>query len=199
MQNRCRAILGARGRLGDAPGCVRNGLGTPSGAVLAAKLAVLAAKFAVRAANLAVSSARLAPWGCLWALVERVARANPTPSSVRNEFSLDVGTIAKSRKLEIRAPTQCFVRVGRLRGSVHNRSDKRRKTRDFSVENRAPERPGTVPGASGRAKSGGKTRAGAQSGCLSPFFWPVERARRNAGPDAAPGRSARRDPPRAPV
>ena len=73
MQNRFRAVLGARGRLGDAPGCVRNGLGTPSGAVLAAKLAVLAAKLAVRAAKLAVSSARLALVGCFWALVERFA------------------------------------------------------------------------------------------------------------------------------
>ena len=120
MRNRFRAVLGARGRLGDAPGCVRNGLGTPSGAVLAAKLAVLAtklgvlaAKLAVRAAKLSVSSARLALLGCLRALVERVARANPSPSNVQSEFSLDVGTIAKSRKLEIRAPTQCFVRVGR--------------------------------------------------------------------------------------
>ena len=56
---------------------------------------------------------QLASLGCLCALVERVGRANLSPSSVRSEFSLDVGTIAKSRKLEFRAPTQCFVRVGR--------------------------------------------------------------------------------------
>ena len=141
MQNRFQAVLGARGRLGDASGRVRNDLGTPSWAVLAAKLAVLAAKLAVRAAKLGVSSARLAPLGCLWALVERVARANPSPSSVRSEFSLDVGTIAKSRKLEIQAPTQCFVRVQRSCGSVHARSNKHRRNRHFGLENRAPERP----------------------------------------------------------
>ena len=73
MQNRFRVVLAALGRLGDAPGRVRHGLGTPSWAVLAAKLAVLAAKLAIRAAKLAVSSIRLAPLGCLWALVERVA------------------------------------------------------------------------------------------------------------------------------
>ena len=145
MQNRSRAVLGTRGRLGDAPGRVRNGLGTPSWAILAAKLAVLAAKLLVRGDNLAVSSARLAPWGCLWALVERVARASPTPSSVRNEFSLDVGTIATSRRLEIRAPTQCFVRVRRSCRSVRARSKKHRRNCRFGLENRAPERPKSVP------------------------------------------------------
>ena len=191
--------LGARGRLGDAPGRVWNGLGTPSWAVLAAKLAVLAALSAVRGAKLAISSAKLALLGCFRALVDRVASANPSPSSVRSEFSPDVGTLATSPKLEIRAPTQCFVRVRRFCRSAHTRSHKRRGNLHFGLENRAPERAGSVPRAPGRAKSGGKTRAGAQSDCRSHFFLPVERARRNAGPDAAPARSARRDRPRGPV
>ena len=54
---------------------------------------------------------RVSPLGRFWALVERVASTNPFPSSVRSEYLLDVGTIARSPKLEIRAPTQCFVRV----------------------------------------------------------------------------------------
>ena len=199
MQNRFPAVLGARGRLRDAPGCVRHGLGTPSGVVLAAKLAVLAAKLAVRAANLAVSSARLAPWDCLWALVERVARANPTPSSVGNEFSLDVGTIATSRKLEIRAPTQCFVRVGRSCRSVRPRSKKHRRNCRFGLENRAPERPGSVPGAPERAKSSGKPRTRVLPDCRAHFFLPVERAGRNAEPNAAQAQAERGRDARGPV
>ena len=57
MQNRFRAVLGARGRLGDASGRVWNGLGKPSWAVLAAKLAVLAAKLAVRGDRLVIQDA----------------------------------------------------------------------------------------------------------------------------------------------
>ena len=71
----------------------------------------LAAELAVRGAKLAVSSARLARWGSFPTLVERVASGNSAPSSVPNEFSPDVETSAKTPKLEIRAPTQCFVRV----------------------------------------------------------------------------------------
>ena len=96
--------LGARGWLGDALGRIWNGLGTPSWAVLAAKLAVWGVQLAVRGAKLALL-------GCFWPLVERVASANAFPSTVRSEFSSDVGTIAASPKLEIRAPTQRFVRV----------------------------------------------------------------------------------------
>ena len=129
------AGLGARGWLGDALGRVWNGLATPSWAVLAAKLAVLAALLAVRGAKSAISSAELALLGCFQALVERVASANPSPSSVRSEFSPDVGTIATSPKLEIRAPTQCFVRVGRSWGSVHTQSDKRRRNCRLGLEN----------------------------------------------------------------
>ena len=127
--------LGAHGRLGDVPDRVWNGLGMPSWAILATKFAVLAAKLAVRGAMLAVSSAKLALLGCCWAFVERVASANPSPSSVRSKFSPDVGAITTSPKLEIRAPTQCFVRVGRSWGSVHTRSDKRRRNRRFGLEN----------------------------------------------------------------
>ena len=101
--------LGARGRLRDAPGRVWNGLGASSWAALAAKLAVLATKLAVRGAKLAVSSVMLALLSSFRGLVERVASRNPSPSSVRSEFLLDVGTIARSPKLEICASTQCFV------------------------------------------------------------------------------------------
>ena len=96
--------------------------------------------------------------GCFRALIDRVASANPSPSSVRSEFSADVGTLATSPKLEIRAPTQCFVRVGRSCRSVRSRSKKHRRNCRFGLENRAPERPGSVPGAPERAKSSGKTR-----------------------------------------
>ena len=105
----------------------------------------------------------------------------------------------ESPKLEIRAPTQCFVRVRRSCRSVRTRRHKRRGNLHFSLENRAPAHAGSVPRAPGRAKSGGKTRARAQSGYRSPFFLPVERARRDAGPDAAPARSARSRSPRTPV
>ena len=199
MQNRFRAVLGARGRLGDAPGCVRNGAGTPSGAVLAAKLAVLAAKLVVRGDNLAVSSARLAPWDCLWALVERVARANPTPSSVRNEFSLDVGTIATSRKLEIRAPTQCFVRVRRSCRSVRARSKKHRRNCRFGLENRAPERPGSVPGAPERAKSSGKTRMERNRTAERILFWQSSEQGATQGRNEAQAQAERGRDPRAHV
>ena len=191
--------LGTRGRLGEAPGRVWNGLGTPSWAVLAAKLAVLAALAAVRGAKLAISSAKLALLGCFRALADRVASVNPSPSSFRSEFSPDVRALATSPKLEIHAPTQCFVRVRRSCRSVHTPSDKRRGNHHFGLENRALEHPGSVPRTPGRAKSGGKTRAGAQSDCRSHFFWPVERARRDAGPDAAPARSARSRSARTPV
>ena len=179
------AGLGARGRLGDAPGRVWNGLGTPSWAVLAAKLAVLAALLDVRGANLAISSAKWVLLGCSQALVKRVACASPSPSSVRSEFLPDVGILATSPKLEIRAPTQCFVRVRRSCRSVHTRSDKRRRNCRFGLENRASERPGSVPRAPGRAKSGGKMQISAPSDCLSHFFLPVDRAGRNAEPSAA--------------
>ena len=140
---------------------------------------------------MAISSAKLALLGCFRALADRVASVNPSPSSFRSEFSPDVRALATSPKLEIHAPTQCFVRVRRSCRSVHTPSDKRRGNHHFGLENRALEHPGSVPRTPGRAKSGGKTRAGAQSDCRSHFFWPVERARRDAGPDAAPARSAR--------
>ena len=79
--------LGAQDRLGAVPRRVWNGLGTPSWAVLAAKLAVLAALLAVRGAKLAISSAKLALLGCFRALVDRVASANPSPDEkTKKEF-----------------------------------------------------------------------------------------------------------------
>ena len=92
----------------------------------------------------------------------RVASANPSPSSVRGEFSFNVGAIAKSPKLEIHAPTQCFVRVRGLCGSVRTRNHKHRQNCRCGLENRGPERPGGLLGALGRSKSGGKSKSCAQ-------------------------------------
>ena len=63
MKTRAWMVRGDRDRFGDARGCVRNGLGTPSWAVLRAKLAVSGAKLVTRGANLAVSGAKLAVSG----------------------------------------------------------------------------------------------------------------------------------------
>ena len=173
MKNRRNFDLGRFGRSGPARGRSGTHLERPRNAKLGhlgRQVGRLGRPVGGSGRQVGNLECQVGPLGCFWSFVERVSSANASPSTVRSEFSSDVGTIATSPKLEIRAPTQCFVRVGRLRGSVHNRSDKRRKTRDFGVENRAPERPGTVPGASGRAKSGGKTRTGAQSDCRSHFF-----------------------------
>ena len=64
--------LGARGRLGEALGRVRNGLGTPSWAGAAAKFAILTAELVLQGAKLAVSTSRWALLGRFQALVERV-------------------------------------------------------------------------------------------------------------------------------
>ena len=189
------AGLGARGRLGDAPGRVWNGLGTPSWAVLAAKLAVLAALLDVRGANLAISSAKWVLLGCSQALVKRVACASPSPSSVRSEFLPDVGTLATNPKLEIRAPTQCFVRVRRSCRSVRTRSDKHRRNHHFGLENRAPERPESVSGAPGRAKSSGKTQPERHRTAGRIFFCQSSAVSRNAGAETQPNEErARQDP-----
>ena len=193
------AGLGARGWLRDAPGRVWNGLGTPSWAVLAAKLAVLAALAAVRGAKLAISSAKLALLGCFRALVDRVASANPSPSSVRSEFSPDVGTLATSPKLEIRAPTQCFVRVRRSCRSVHIRSDEWRRNRRSGFENRAPERPESVSGAPGRAKSSGKTQPERHRTAGRIFFCQSSAVSRNAGAETQPNEERARQQPRGQV
>ena len=188
--------LGARDRLGDAPRCVWNGLGTPSWAVLAAKLAVLAALSAVGGAKLAISSAKLALLGCFRALVDRVASGNPSPSSVLIEFSPDGGTLATSPKLEIRAPTQCFVRGRRSCRSVHTRSDKRRGNHHFGLENRALERPGSVPRAPGRAKSSGKTQPERHRTAGRIFFCQSSAVSRNAGAETQPNKEPARQEPR---
>ena len=79
--------LGARGRLGDAPGRIWNGLGTPSWAVLAAKLAVLAAMLAVLDAKLA---ARGSPNGARSPLRTR-AQARTAFVSIFRRFCYDRG------------------------------------------------------------------------------------------------------------
>ena len=202
MKNRCNFDLGRfghPGRLGDAPGRAWNVLGAPSWAVLAAKLAVLAASSGVRGTKLAISSAKLALLGCFRALADRVASVNPSPSSFRSEFSPDVRALATSPKLEIHSPTQCFVRVRRSCRSVHIRSDEWQRNRRSGFENRAPERPESVSGLPGRAKSSGKTQPERHRTAGRIFFCQSSAVSRNAWAETQPNEERARQSTRIPV
>ena len=142
---------------------------------------------------------QLASLGCLCALVERVGRANLSPSSVRSEFSLDVGTIAKSRKLEFRAPTQCFVRVGRSAETLTAEA----KNIGENVVSVSKIEPQSVSGASrehlNHPSRAEKRQLERYRTAERFFFWQFERAGRNAEPKAASRGAERGTHPRDPV
>ena len=87
----------------------RDGLRTPSWAVLAAKLAVLAAKLAFVGAKMPARGAQMTPRTAS----EPSLNAFLSSNSVRIDFSSLLGTIVESPNLNFRQPVQCFVHFGR--------------------------------------------------------------------------------------
>ena len=142
-----RVVLG-RARVAQKR--ARDGLRTPSWAVLAAKLAVLAAMLAVLDAKLAARDTPNGARSRLRALFERVRKLERRSY----QFLVVFVTIVDSPNLNFRQPVQCFVHFARIEHRTRTGHQKSRKSTFFGLK----IEPGTLEIELGRPLASKKSR-----------------------------------------
>ena len=164
MQNRSWEVLGARSRFGDAPGRARDGSGTPK---KDPGIDLWGVRGGPRAhgnrSKVSPGRSRDAPGQLRSGPRARLVR-RALSNTLAERFCIVFVASCRSSKLEICAPTQCFVSLGQCTHRPRASVEKPRKSSGFGLRNRArecPSDPKSSPGGPVRAKKCGRSASGA--------------------------------------